>query len=308
MKQSVAVWMGIFLLGSLAGAGMVTVWMAPDDAVALKQVNPVTMPEARDEGILEEPSREVMIERIEQLEAQLEQLKQVSENEAFVESEPSEAQLRRLKRQWTEGVIFSTESSRFARRSEREQNQLIESLGLTPEQAMELSRLVEKRDAQRRLMMLRGMGVLTEEESSNLFAELEQFDYELALTSLLSEQQKAVREAMEAEQRDRGVERVTEAMANRLGVTGGDRFSADEQIQVQQSIRSALDPDIDLWVPPAIADLPIHELNKRILSAGFQQLDSETFEKLYESVVEASEDGDGVPRGAGRRRMAVPAR
>lgn len=308
MKQSVAVGMGMFLLGSLAGAGMVAVWMEPDDAVALKEVNPETLPEVREEVMPQEPSRQALIERIEQLEAQLEQLKLSPESEAVVESEPSEAQLRRLKREWTEGAIYSVDTSRFARRSEREQAHLVESLGLTPDQAMELSRLVDKRDAQRRLMMLRGMGVLTEEESASLFAELEQFDFELTLTSLLSDEQKATREAMEAEQRDRGVERVTEAMANRLGVTGGDRFSADEQIQVQQSIRSALDPDIDLWVPPAIADLPIHELNKRILSVGFQQLDSETFEKLYESVVEASEDGDGVLRGAGRRRMAVPAR
>lgn len=221
--------------------------------------------------------------------------------------ELGESQLRRLRKEWIEASLQPNEESRFSRRSEREQSRLIESLGLTVDQASQLALLMDQREQQRRLAMLRAMGVLNDEEYDSFFSELGSFDFDLALTNMLSPEQLAARESIEAQQREQGVERITQAMVNRLGIAEEERFSESERSAIQQSIRLALESNTELLVPPAIEDLPIHDLNKRILSAGFQQLDPATFEKLYESIVEASENGRATPGGMGRRRTERPA-
>lgn len=227
----------------------------------------------------------------------------VSENagmQQIVSNEPTEAQKRKLKKEWLQDMLSSENNRGFARRSERELGRLIQGLGLTPDQATEVSLLLDKRDQQRKLEMMRSMGLISEEEYNSMFAELSAFNFDLALNSLLSPEQQSGLDSMQSEQRERGSERITQMMASRLNLNDTELFSDSERTAINDAIKTAMDRSAELQVPPAIRELDINRMDKRILAAGYQQLGSESFEKLYQSVVEENESGNGVFVGGGR--------
>ena len=246
-----------------------------------------------------EAENEALKAKLDQLQEELEQLSkaQTEQLEVLMEAEsaePSEAELRKWKKAWLEEMLQAPDDSRFGRRSEKELSRLIQSLGLTPEQATEVALLMDKRDQQRKLMMMRTMGLISEEEYNTMFAELSTFDFELAMNSLLSPEQQAGLESMQSDQQARGSERVTQMMANRLNLNDNERFSESERSAISDAIKSAMDRTAEIEIPPAIKELDINRMDKRILAAGYEQLDSEAFEKLYQSVVEENENGGEV--------------
>jgi len=303
----------IFLfVGGVIGAGILWIYES-DTADGIKTFNETDLQQT-EEGVsvaeLEKENAELKLQ-LEVLKKQLDQLaaKRLSQNavmQQIVSNEATEAQKRKLKKQWLEDMLSNENTRGFARRSERELNRMIQGLGLTPDQATEVSLLLEKRDEQRKLEMMRSMGLISEEEYNSMFAELSAFNFDLALNSLLSPEQQLGLDSMQSEQRERGSERITQMMASRLNLNDTERFSESERTAISDAIKTAMDRSAQLEVPPAIRELDINRLDKRILAAGYQQLDSESFEKLYQSVVEENEGGNGVFIGGGGRRPPPP--
>jgi len=247
--------------------------------------------------------------RLDALERELE--RRNASFEALVEKtdaqvpEPTEAQLRQLKKEWIENALSGDGDPRSSRRAEREFNQMVQNLGLTPDQAQQLGLLMEKREQQRRLSMMRAIGLISEEEYSSMFAELDAFDFNVALNSILSPDQQSSYQTEQSQQWEQGMERVSRMMSERLNLSD-ERYSEAERASINSAIKTAMNRQAELSIPPAIRELDINKMDKRILAAGFEQLDSDTFEKLYESVVEQAESGEPMIFEGGRRPGPPP--
>ncbi len=258
-----------------------------------------------------EKENEALSQKLKSLQKELDRvnhnLASINTENVVQNPEPTEAQVRELKKKWIE-TILSQDDPRFAKRVEREMSRMIQTLGLTPDQATELGLLMEKRDQQRRLMMVRSLGLISEEEYASMFAELGAFDFDLSFSSILSPEQQQGLESVQSEQREQGLEQVSRMMADRLKLNDAERFSSDERVLINDALKVAMDRQVDLQIPPAIRELDINRMDKRILAAAYDQLDSATFEKLYESVVEENESGNTIMMGdgGGRRRPPPP--
>jgi vacuolar-type H+-ATPase subunit I/STV1 len=243
-----------------------------------------------------------LLEKIEKLKKELNQARKASSDAEQMllenEFEPTAAQLRKLKKDWISAALTNSDP-RMGRRSERELSRLIQTLGLTPEQATEMAALMDKREQQQRLQMMRMMGLLSEEEYNTMFAELDSFDFKLASELILTDEQKQNLETIESEQRSEGIQRGSQMMADRLNLNEEGKFSENERTSINEAIQSAMDRNVEIEIPPAIQELELNPMDQRILAAGYEQLDTEAFEKLYESVVENSESRGGMFMGGG---------
>ncbi len=220
-----------------------------------------------------------------------------------VDYEPTEAQLRKLKKQWIEASLEEVDP-RFQRRTEKELNRMIQELGLTPEQASEMALIFDKRDQQRQLGMMLSMGLISEEEYKMMFAEMDAFDFGLSVETILSPDQLNVQQSLQEEARASDIERFSHMVSDRLNLNDSERYSEAERDSVNSAITVALNRDAELKIPPAIRDLDLNRVEKRVLAAGYSELDEATFEKLYQSVVEQKENGDSnfPQRGRGGNR------
>ena len=54
-------------------------------------------------------------------------------------------------------------------------------------------------------------------------------------------------------------------MADRLKLNDAERFSSDERVLINDALKVAMDRQVDLQIPPAIRELDINRMDKRIL-------------------------------------------
>jgi hypothetical protein len=218
-------------------------------------------------------------------------------------AEPDDAQMGQFKQQWVANALKNPGTHPMNRRFDWELQRLIQNLDLTQEQAGMIGSLMDQRQEQRRVQMMVDLGLLSQAEYEGMFPELQALDYEKSLKLMLSSNQLAALDAIETTERNAGLERIARNAAQRLGVHDVERFTSTESFVIEAAIRHALNQGNELWIPPAIAELPVPPNTQRILSAAYQQLDPATFSKLYQTVLESSEQGIslGVGPGGGRR-------
>jgi hypothetical protein len=219
---------------------------------------------------------------------------------------PDDAQMGQFKQQWVADALKNPGTHPMNRRFEWELQRLIQNLDLTQDQATAIGSLMDQRQEQRRVQMMVDLGLLSQAEYERMFPELLHLDYEQSLKLMLSSNQLATMESIENAERNAGLERIARNAAQRLGVHDVERFTSTESFVIEAAIRHALNQDNELTVPPAIAQLPVPPTTQRILSAAYQQLDPATFSKLYQTVLESSEQGTspGLGMGGGRRAGA----
>jgi hypothetical protein len=197
------------------------------------------------------------------------------------------AAIENLKAQWVKEIIdrpgdLSGPQTRLSSLQRR--------YHLTADQMLQLRPLVEKQERLSKIFMLRHAGLISEDEFNRQMSEMKAFNFDQEVANLLSEEQKERYLEHQNAQHDRGLNIAAYSFSERYNITNPDRFSQEQQTAIQGLFKRALDAPQDLEIPQSIQDLDINMIEKRMLSLGYEELDAETFEKMYEAFVEYYEN------------------
>ena len=215
-----------------------------------------------------------------ELQARCDELIDVEDN-----SEEQGVSTQRLKDQWVQEVMNQSDSRR-AQQLQSEMTKLQQRYHLTPDQMLQLEPLLNQREQLSKTIMMRHMGLISEEEFKAKLAMQKDFNFDQELTNLLSDEQKQRYLEHQDTQQNIGLNIAAYSFAEQYGITDTERFTPEQQSSIQGLYKQALESSPNLDIPPSIQELDIDIMEKRMLSIGYQELDDDTFRKMYQAIVD----------------------
>ena len=194
-----------------------------------------------------------------------------------------------LKDEWIQEAIRNIPPSGIKKVAE-ELAEYQRRYNLTADQMTQLKLLLERREQNRRITMLWQMGMISEEDFRAQSSTLRAFDLDQEVQNLLSDEQKERYLAYQEARQNRNMNIAANVLTERYNIINPERFSTDQQAAIQEVFKRAYRRDSEVKIPASIRDLDIGRVEKRILALGAQELDDETFTKMYESLVEHRKD------------------
>ena len=194
-----------------------------------------------------------------------------------------------LKNQWIQEIIDQPDPQ-TVQRFQSEMAELQQRYHLTADQMLQLEPLLRQRERFSKVIMLRHMGLISEDEFKARFALMQEFNFDQAVTGLLSEEQKQRYLERWDTQQNIGMNVAAYSFAEQYGITNAERFTPEQQSAIQGLFRKALGGSTSIEIPPTIQELDINIVEKKMLSVGYEELDEETFQKMYQAIIDRHED------------------
>ena len=194
-----------------------------------------------------------------------------------------------LKNQWIQEIIDQPDPN-TVQRFQSEMIELQRRYHLTTDQMLQLEPLLRQREQFSKTIMLRHLGLISEEEFRTRFATLGEFNFDQAVTNLLSEEQKQRYLESRDTQQNIGLNVAAYSFAEQYRITDPERFTPEQQSSIQGLFKKALESAQDLEILPSIQELDIDIMEKRMLSIGYKELDEETFQKMYQAIIDRHEN------------------
>ena len=208
---------------------------------------------------------------------------ELGNGEATVENPTAVTQ--HLKEQWVQ-EIMEQRDPKTAESVQVEIRKLQQRYHLTPDQIMQIEPLLKKRQDISKLVMMEHLGLIGENEYKMRFATATEFNFDEALMNVLTEDQKNLYQDSQEARQNMGVSVVAFSYTEQYNINNPERFTSEQQSTIKGLFEKVLESKSDIEIPPSVQELDIDIMEKRILTIGFQELDEETFQKMYQAIVD----------------------